>query len=730
MDQEQVMNLIQNYAQQNQISFEEIWEEFVSESPENQQKFLQEISQSLQTDYAKTGIKIKPENVGKFTAKAKNAGMSVSAFERKVLANKEHYSPATVKQANFSHNARSWNKQVGGSIPINPNGYWDLDPLEEPEVMIPSGDISMVGIDYEIDAFDARTGKHLKRMQPGQQYKFPTDMVVERPVYAQTGGDRTKEINKLVQQANEKLNKSKSLKFSDKKRKDALDSQNREISIILREIDNLSKMDIIPDNPDAGVLNKFGRWVETTLPTGAYRPSQYQERLNILQQDLSRALKGQEMISDESISLNELYNKYPTGRASQASALQSTVVGLASKIATLPDMLGRTFLGDYDLNYGLYPEVGTTNVPVQEDVVELEDIPTESIPSNVSLPSSTRRRSTTPQSKPITTTETVPTKKTPSFLPSLEDEGDVLGRYEVPNATKPESTLWTGDVGAMSKVADIVDPSTGRYMYSEESPSSEGVEQRETFDPRRLIGTFDTRQPIGAYREMMLQANQPLAEPYRDTPDLRWAEIPLIDLNPLISEIADQEYAALQNVDTSTAAGRAYANQVMQNTQKAVINASNQVTQQNQQIKAQNENSRVNAINQMESNRVNADRQYVDDLQRADATRNMLRLNARSYMDQLEATRRKENNNMTAIMMNLPQISSEEDGDTRKFFLDTSYIPTPTGSSSMFTTPEGKQMVKTRDKDGKIIYQEVVTGNQDKKQTGGKMRKKFKMNVW
>lgn len=113
MDQEQVMNLIRNYAQQNQISFEEIWEEFVSESPENQQKFLQEISQSLQSQYA----------------------------------------------------------QVGNSIPINPNGYWDLDPLEEPEVMIPSGDISMVGIDYEIDAFDARTGKHLKRMQPGQQYK-------------------------------------------------------------------------------------------------------------------------------------------------------------------------------------------------------------------------------------------------------------------------------------------------------------------------------------------------------------------------------------------------------------------------------------------------------------------------------------------------------------------------------------------------------------------------------
>lgn len=671
MNQEQIVQLLQAFAEKNQIPFEELIQDFQSEPPENQQKFLQEISQEMESSYS----------------------------------------------------------QVGGSIPINPNGYWDLDPLENPEVMIPSGDISMAGIDYEIDAYDARTGKHLKRMQPGQQYKFPTDMVVERPVYAQRGGDRTKEINKLVQQANEKLNKSKSLKFSDKKRKDALDSQNREISIILREIDKLSKMDIIPDNPDAGVLNKFGRWVETTLPTGAYRPSQYQERLNVLQQDLSKALKGQEMISNESISLNELYNKYPTGRASQASALQSTVVGLASKIATLPDMLGRTFLGDYNLNYGLYPEVGTTNVPVQEDVVELEDIPTESMPSNVPLPSSTRRRSTTPQSKPITTTETVPTKKTLSFLPSLEDEGDVVGRYEVPNATKPESTLWSGDIGAMSKVADIVDPSTGRYMYTDEvSPSP--LEQP-TSSTKRFLGRYDTTPPTGAFKEMMYQANQPISMPYRTTPDLRWSEIPLIDIDPILSNIEDQEYAALQNVDTSTATGRAYANQVMQNTQKAVIDTSNQVNQQNQQIKAQNEASRVNTINQMETNRVNADRQYVDEIQRSEATRDMLRLNAKSYQDQLLGMEKRERNNLTSIMMNLPQISSIENPDgSREMYLDTSYIPSVgTYNDSVMTTTDGRQVVKIRDKNGKIEYREVVTGNQDTKQTGGK-KKKFKMQVW
>lgn len=49
-------------------------------------------------------IKIKPENKGKFTAQAKRAGYGVQEFARHVLANKDKYSSATVKRANFARN--------------------------------------------------------------------------------------------------------------------------------------------------------------------------------------------------------------------------------------------------------------------------------------------------------------------------------------------------------------------------------------------------------------------------------------------------------------------------------------------------------------------------------------------------------------------------------------------------------------------------------------------------
>ena len=67
--------------------------------------------------YAKGGIYIKPENKGKFTAKANAAGMGVQEFARKVLGAPEgKYSASTRRQANFAHVFGGRNYQMGGYI--------------------------------------------------------------------------------------------------------------------------------------------------------------------------------------------------------------------------------------------------------------------------------------------------------------------------------------------------------------------------------------------------------------------------------------------------------------------------------------------------------------------------------------------------------------------------------------------------------------------------------------
>jgi len=61
-------------------------------------------------------IHIKKSKVGTFTAAAKMHDMGVQEFASKVLANKEKYSPAMVKKANFAHNAAGWKHAFGGKI--------------------------------------------------------------------------------------------------------------------------------------------------------------------------------------------------------------------------------------------------------------------------------------------------------------------------------------------------------------------------------------------------------------------------------------------------------------------------------------------------------------------------------------------------------------------------------------------------------------------------------------
>lgn len=73
-----------------------------------------------------------------------------------------------------------------GGVPESLNGLHDYP--NQP-VVVPSGDISMQGIDYPVEAYDANTGEYLETMQPEKRYKFGTSRVLEVPVKAQMGGD-------------------------------------------------------------------------------------------------------------------------------------------------------------------------------------------------------------------------------------------------------------------------------------------------------------------------------------------------------------------------------------------------------------------------------------------------------------------------------------------------------------------------------------------------------------
>lgn len=75
--------------------------------------------------FAEGGICIKPSKRGTFTAAAKKRGKSVQAFASQVLANKDNYSPAMVKKANFARNASKWKHADGGWLDNIHGGIFD-----------------------------------------------------------------------------------------------------------------------------------------------------------------------------------------------------------------------------------------------------------------------------------------------------------------------------------------------------------------------------------------------------------------------------------------------------------------------------------------------------------------------------------------------------------------------------------------------------------------------------
>ena len=80
-------------------------------SDEEYYNIMEEVDINNQRNEKKVGgIHIASSKRGTFTAAATKHNMGVQEFASKVLRNKDSYSPAMVKKANFARNASKWNK--------------------------------------------------------------------------------------------------------------------------------------------------------------------------------------------------------------------------------------------------------------------------------------------------------------------------------------------------------------------------------------------------------------------------------------------------------------------------------------------------------------------------------------------------------------------------------------------------------------------------------------------
>lgn len=111
---------------------EQLMERLKKATPEEQDYIMQALGMQqpmqgeyLGEQYASGGsIHIAPSKKGTFTAAATKHGKSVQEFARQVLANKENYSPAMVKKANFARNSAKWHQWGGWTNQDELNNYY------------------------------------------------------------------------------------------------------------------------------------------------------------------------------------------------------------------------------------------------------------------------------------------------------------------------------------------------------------------------------------------------------------------------------------------------------------------------------------------------------------------------------------------------------------------------------------------------------------------------------
>jgi hypothetical protein len=124
--------------------------------------------------FAEGGIHIKPENRGKFTAYAESHGKGVQEMAAHIMANKEDYSPAVVKRANFAKNAAGWKHEMGGLVKYEVGGPFEQDEEYLTGYGTPNVPTPYIPMEYNENSFPmGETPRSLRSVNPYTQNTTP-----------------------------------------------------------------------------------------------------------------------------------------------------------------------------------------------------------------------------------------------------------------------------------------------------------------------------------------------------------------------------------------------------------------------------------------------------------------------------------------------------------------------------------------------------------------------------
>lgn len=178
------MNIIEQFAQQTGQDYQDILVDYLDSTPEEQDRFIMQIGGMVSQQ---------PTVEELIVLYAQITGVEPEAVMQQLqqLSQEDQNAAIQEMQAAVQQDMRGQSEEPlmkNGGVPVTENGYYELDPIQNPYALIPSEDITMEGLDFPINAYDGYNGQFLQTMLPGENYQFDTDLVLEEPIYAQTSG--------------------------------------------------------------------------------------------------------------------------------------------------------------------------------------------------------------------------------------------------------------------------------------------------------------------------------------------------------------------------------------------------------------------------------------------------------------------------------------------------------------------------------------------------------------
>lgn len=616
------------YAQQGGYNYQSLVDDYLSETPENQDLFLAQIGLSKDED-----MDMDMQLVAQF---AQMNGVNPEEIMQRLQQLPPDQQKVAIEEMRMSmEKGTPQQMKGGGRIPTDPMGYKRHDPAETPALHVPSSRITMEDINYPIDAYGAKSGKYYGTMQPDMDYQFPED-IIEKPVVAQTGtylrSLSDAQIDLLKQRFGRNWRNTKVIDMME----------------YLKSAPNmLDDIDVVEDAPmrtERGSGNRRNRPRPEQNTTDQLRPG-----------SSGRRRRNAPITLDDPV-------QTPPSQFPMTQKVRGKTNNYNLEFTDSVD--GVPFYSDeYGNRWKRNPD-GTFGV-----IQKAEQTPATA--PNAETPAPKPARANGSVAKPVVTpASNVPTnrdiddvpeidKRAFSYMPTEDFEN---GDFEIPKAplapgeTAPDprdqyaANIAAADLDQIPEVGEIAG-------LEEEQAVSDAAMDAQINAARQFQFRNNNVLRNTLLNADLVRAHDQISLPYRARNRFSSVELPELDATPVINAIWNQTRASAANINPNSTAGQAAMAAMNAKALEEIGKVTNQYAQQNREIATRNAASAREAIDRGYNADQVANRQYMDDLDRSYAARDLAiqRANQAVYNAQnMDNTRRAK---IDALLMENPRLS-------------------------------------------------------------------------